>query len=231
MTPPCASGAEEGTGTGVFVIGISGSVGGRLARRLLTTGTRVRGLVRTSVQRDRWLAEGADVEVADLTTASVAELAAMLTGTTTIVYAAGSNGGAREVTDAIDVEGVAKTVAAAEHADVRQLVLVSVMPEAWRERTLDPDEEYYFAAKKRAEVMVTRSSVGWLILRPSLLLDEPGTGLVSLGPTEIHGSVPRDDVADVLAALVGCPHVRRQILELDRGDTPVAEAVRRALAD
>lgn len=210
----------------VFVTGITGSIGSRVARRLLKTGTRVRGLVRTSAQRSHWLAEGAEIEVADLTSATVAELATILRGITTIVYAAGSNGGAREITDAIDVEGVAKIVAAAEHAHARQLILVSVMPEAWRDRTLDEDEEYYFAAKKRAEVVVTRSSVNWVILRPSLLLDDPGTGLVSMGPAEIHRGIPREDVAEVLTALIRDGRARRQILELDRGGTPIAEAVK-----
>lgn len=210
----------------VFVIGISGSIGSRVARQLLRAGTRVRGLVRTSAQSSRWLAEGAEIEVADLTSVTVVELAAMLRGITTIVYAAGSNGGAREITDAVDVEGVAKTVAAAEHAHVRQLILVSVMPEAWRDRALDEDEEYYFAAKKTAEVVVTRSNANWVILRPSLLLDEPGTGLVSMGPAEIHRGIPREDVAEVIAALICDGRARRQILELDRGSTPIAEAVK-----
>lgn len=230
MTPRPASPEDDDSDTEVFVLGISGSLGGRVARRLLTTGTRVRGLVRTSAQREQWLAHGAETEVAELTTATVTELAAMLRGTTTIVYAAGSNGGPRETTDTIDVEGLAKTVAAAEQADIRRLILVSVMPEAWRDRMLDEDEEHYFAAKKRAEVMLTRSSVNWTIVRPSLLLDEPGTGGVSLGPAEIHRGVPRDDVADVLVALIGSRRGRRQILELDRGHTPIAEAVDRALA-
>lgn len=227
MTSRSASGDEDDSGTGVFVIGISGSLGSRVAHRLLAAGTHVRGLVRTPAQQAQWQARGAETAMADLTTATVTELAAMLRGTSTIVYLAGSNGGPREITDTVDVETVATTVAAAELASIRQLIVVSVMPEAWRDRPLSDDEEYYFAAKKRAEVMLTRSSLDWLILRPSLLTDQPGTGLVSLGPAEIHRSVARDDVADVITALVGSRHVHRRILELDQGHTPIADAVHR----
>lgn len=78
-----------------------------------------------------------------------------------------------------------------------------------------------------AEVVVARSGLDWLILRPSLLTDDPGTGVVSLGPAELHGQIPRADVAETLAALIHEPRIGRQILELNTGDTPIPEAVRR----
>lgn len=39
-------------------------------------------------------------------------------------------------------------------------------------------------------------------LRPGTLTDEPGTGLVTLGKTSARGSVSREDVASVAAALL-----------------------------
>ncbi|MBE1584534.1 uncharacterized protein YbjT (DUF2867 family) [Nonomuraea angiospora] len=78
-----------------------------------------------------------------------------------------------------------------------------------------------------AEVVVARSGLDWLILRPSPLTDDPGTGVVSLGPAELHGQIPRADVAETLAALIHEPRIGRQILELNTGDTPIPEAVRR----
>lgn len=42
--------------------------------------------------------------------------------------------------------------------------------------------EYYFAVKKEADVILSRSDLDRLILRPSLLLDGAGAGTVSLGP-------------------------------------------------
>jgi hypothetical protein len=98
--------------------------------------------------------------------------------------------------------------------------------ESWRERDLGEEVEYYFAVKKQADVALSRSGLNWLILRPSLLLDGPGTGTVSLGPAELHGEIARDDVAATLAELLHEPRIGRQILELDTGPTPIEEAVR-----
>ncbi|WP_405555589.1 NAD(P)H-binding protein [Streptomyces canus] len=73
---------------------------------------------------------------------------------------------------------------------------------------------------------LSRSDLNWLILRPSLLLDGPGIGTVSLGPAEFHARIARDDVAATLVELIHEPRIGRQILELNTGTTPSEEAVR-----
>lgn len=73
---------------------------------------------------------------------------------------------------------------------------------------------------------LSRSDLNWLILRPSLLLDGPGIGTVSLGPAEFHARIARDDVAATLVELIHEPRIGRQILELNTGTTPIEEAVR-----
>lgn len=103
---------------------------------------------------------------------------------------------------------------------------MSVLPESWRERDLGADVEYYFAVKKDADIALSRSALDWLILRPSLLLDGPGVGTVSLGPAEFHGEIPRDDVAGALAELLHEPRIGRQILEVNAGSSPIEAAVR-----
>lgn len=157
---------------------------------------------------------------------SAADLARAAAGSDAIVYTAGSNGGAREVTKAIDGDGVTKALEAARLAGANRFVLVSVLPESWRERD-NPDEvEYYFAVKKQADIAVTRSDLDWVILRPSLLVDDPALGTISLGPAEAHGEIARADVAETLTELLLEPRIRRQILELNTGTTPIREAVR-----
>lgn len=90
---------------------------------------------------------------------------------------------------------------------------------------LDDDEEFYFAVKKLVDVTVSTSDLDWLILRPSLLVDRAGVGRVSLGPAQPHDEIPREDVAATLAALLHEPRIGRQILELNQGSTPIANAV------
>lgn len=65
----------------------------------------------------------------------------------------------------------------------------------------------------------------WVILRPSLLLDEPAAGTISLGPAEAHGEIARADVAETITELLLEPRIRSQILELNTGTTPIREAV------
>lgn len=218
---------QHARGVRTFVIGLSGGVGRRLADELVERGDDVGGIVRTPEQRDAARARGASPIVGDLATMSERDLAAAFRGFDVVVFAAGSNGGTRAVTRAIDEEALGRAVAAATTLPGVRFVLLSVLPESWRERDLDDDVEYYFAAKKRAEVLLTRSAVPWLIVRPSLLTDDPATGTVSLGPAELHEEITRSDVATTIAELVHEPAAVRRILEVNRGAQPVADAVRR----
>ncbi|MFC8435546.1 NAD(P)H-binding protein [Streptomyces sp. NPDC057253] len=210
----------------VFIIGITGGVGGLLARKLRSRGDTVRGLVRREDQHAELATRGINARVGDLSHMTVEELAAAFGSVDAIVFSAGSNGGSREVTRAIDGDGVAKAIEAARLAGAERFTLVSVLPESWRERDLGEEVEYYFAVKKEADIALSRSELNWLILRPSLLVDGPGAGAVSLGPAEFHGQITRDDVATTLAELLHEPRIGRQILELNTGSTPIEEAVR-----
>ena len=63
----------------------------------------------------------------------------------------------------------------------------------------------------------------WTILRPCGLTDAPATGTVRLAaPPVPRGTVPRADVAAVIAALLDNPGTRHQTLELTGGDSPAA---------
>jgi uncharacterized protein YbjT (DUF2867 family) len=218
--------ADEELAMRVFVIGISGAVGGLLATDLTGRRDVVSGLVRRDDQRAELAARGVEAHVGDIGAMTADRLASVLGGVDAVVYTAGSNGGSREVTDAVDGEGVVTALEAARLAGVRRFVLVSVLPEAWRERDLGDDEEHYFAVKKLTDVAVSQSDLDWLVLRPSMLVDRAGTGRVALGPAQPHGEIAREDVAATLAELLHEPRISRQILELDEGETPIASAVR-----
>lgn len=209
----------------VFIIGVSGAVGGLLAGKLIDRGDDVVGLVRRDEQRRDLAARGVEAHVAELADLAADSLAPMLTGMDVVVYTAGSNGGRREVTAAIDGDGVLKALEAAELAGVSRFTLVSVLPEAGRAHELGDDVEFYFAVKKLIDVTVSMSDLDWLILRPSLLVDRDGIGTISLGPAQPHDEIPRQDVAETLAELLHEPRIRKRILELTQGTTPIAWAV------
>ncbi|MEU5908988.1 NAD(P)H-binding protein [Micromonospora sp. NPDC047527] len=209
----------------VFIIGVSGSIGGLLARNLIDRGDEVSGLVRRDEQRADLAARGIDARVADIADITPGSLASMLSGIDAVVYTAGSNGGAREVTAAIDGDGVVKALEATRIAQVKRFTLVSVLPEAGRGQEFDEDVEFYFAVKKLIDVAVSESGLDWLILRPSALVDHAGIGAIALGPAQPHDEISREDVAATLAELLHEPRIRRRILELTQGSTPIATAV------
>ncbi|MEV6984821.1 NAD(P)H-binding protein [Sphaerisporangium sp. NPDC051017] len=213
----------------VFIIGITGRIGRLLTGKLRDRGDTVSGLVRRSRDEADFAASGIRTSLGDVSVMTPQELATAAEGADVIVYTAGSNGGARHVTETIDRDGVAKAAEAAHLAGVRRFTLVSVFPEAWRERDLPEDEEYYFAAKKEAEVSLTHSDLDWLILRPSLLTDEPGTGHIAIGPAELHEQISRHDVATALTLILHEPRISRQILELNEGGSPIETAVARCI--
>ena len=106
-----------------------------------------------------------------------------------------------------------------------RLLLISVFPEAAREQCLGESFEHYIAAKKKADVEVVNSGLDWIVLRPSSLKDDPGTGRVSLGLANFHTEITRDDLASTAVALLNTPQITRKILEVTEGEQPIAGAV------
>ena len=210
----------------VFVIGVSGGTGSRVARALKRQQDVVSGLYRhhddlTAIQR-----MGATGSFGDIATMSDQDLATAIKGNDAIVFTAGAGEQDDEsMIDVVDEGGVRKTIAAAHLAGIARLLLVSVFPEAWRERNLGEAFEHYMLAKKRADVDLVHSDLSWIILRPSALKDDPGTGLVNLGLAEIHETISRDDLAETIVALLHSPRVSKKILEVTAGSSPIADAV------
>ena len=84
----------------------------------------------------------------------------------------------------------------------------------------------YITAKTAAEADLRARDLDWTIVRPGGLTHAPAAGRIRLAPPPVPaGTVPRADVAAVIAALLDNPGTRHQTLELTGGDTPVAEAV------
>ncbi|MCX4817832.1 SDR family oxidoreductase [Streptomyces sp. NBC_01239] len=209
-----------------FIIGIAGGVGLRLARLLTADGDHVDGLYRRSEQGELLEAHGIHATRGDLTRTGAPTLAALLRGTDVLVFAAGAGGeGGTNAITAIDGHGLSTAIEAARLADVRRLLLVSVFPEAWRDREVSDTFEHYVETKKRADAELAATALDWVILRPAALTDDPGTGRISLAPALVHTQVTRDDVAATLAELVHTPRLSREILELTEGSTLIADGV------
>lgn len=215
----------------VFIIGIAGGVGRRVAEQLAQLGDEPTGLVRRQEQVDAFASQGIQTVRGDLVAMSVDELATAMRGCDAIVFSAGAGGKESDAaTSQVDGDGPGKLAAAAKHAGVGRFILVSVFPEAWRERRMDASFEHYMVEKKKADTQLVLTDLDWLVLRPSALTNEPGTGRVDLGLAKVHTEIPRDDVAATVIALLRAPALSRLILEVTGGTVAINVAIE-ALSD
>lgn len=216
----------------VFIVGGSGKVARSLAQQLAERGHQPRSLYRHAEQAEGLKALGATPIAGNLLELDTEALAKLMTGSDTVVFAAGAGGkGGAQMTDAIDGRGLELSMAAAQLAGIQRFILVSAFPEASRGKTVSETFENYMAVKKRADVHLAASDLDWVILRPGTLLDSPGTGKVHAGLAIPYGDVPRDDVAAALLQIIEKPGVYRVIIELTQGVTPVDEAIQNFVRD
>jgi nucleoside-diphosphate-sugar epimerase len=178
--------------------------------------------------------DGAEPAVVDLETATVDEVAAVAGGADAVVFAAGAgpNSGIPRK-DTVDRAAAVLLADAAERAGVGTYLLVSAMgadlvADGSTPEGVDEVFTAYLRAKLAAEQDVLgRPGLTVTVLRPGGLTDDPGTGHVVIARSVDRGSVPRDDVAAVLVALLDSPRAGA-VLEMVSGPTPIAEAVRSA---
>ncbi|MET7515113.1 SDR family oxidoreductase [Streptomyces sp. NPDC005480] len=211
----------------IVIAGGHGQIALRLERLLAARGDEVAGIIRRAEQADDLREAGAEPLVCDLESASVEEVAGLLEGADAAVFAAGAGPGSTAGRkDTVDRGAAVLFADAAERAGVRRYVMVSSMG-ADPAHQGDGVFDAYLRAKGEADVSVrARSGLDWTILRPGMLTDDAGTGLVRLEASTGRGPVPRDDVAAVLAELVDTPATAGLTLELISGSAPVMVAVK-----
>ncbi|MFE7774321.1 SDR family oxidoreductase [Streptomyces sp. NPDC057445] len=211
----------------IVIAGGHGQVALRLERLLSAGGHEVAGIIRKPEQGADLRAAGAEPVLLDLESASVEQVAAVLQGADAGVFAAGAGPGSGPARKKTVDEGAATLFAdAAERAGARRHLVVSSMG-------ADPSHEgddvfdVYLRAKGRADAHIqAKTGLDWTILRPGMLTNDAGTGLVQLGVRTGPGTVPRDDVAAVLAELLETPATAGLTLELISGTVPVTVAVK-----
>ena len=214
----------------IAIAGAHGQVARRLGRLLSGRGDTVVGIVRNPAHEPDLVADGVEPAVLDLETASVDQVAAVVTGADAVVFAAGAGpGSGTDRKHTVDRGAAVLLADAAERAGVRTYLLVSSMGvEQARKGTpkgMDPVFAVYLQAKLRAEdEILPRPGLDTTIVRPGRLTDDPGTGRVTLGHGIEFGDIPRDDVAAVLAEILRAGKVN-DVVELVGGPTPVEEAV------
>ncbi|WP_405830392.1 SDR family oxidoreductase [Streptomyces sp. NBC_01176] len=211
----------------IVIAGGHGQIALRLERLLAARGDEVAGIIRRAEQGDDLRAAGAEPILCDLESATVDGVAAHLRGADAAVFAAGAgpgSGAARKET--VDRGAAILFADAAEQAGVRRYVVVSSMGADPSHQGDDVFDVYLRAKGEADEYVRGRTALDWTILRPGGLIDDAGTGLVRLEASTGRGTIPRDDVAAVLAELVDTSATAGLTLELISGSTPVSVAVK-----
>lgn len=127
----------------------------------------------------------------------------------------------------MDRDGAIKLLDATAAESARYVIVSSV----GAENPPDGDDVFsvYIRAKAEADAAVQASRREWTIIRPGRLNDEPGTGRVRIDASPFRGDVPREDVAEVLAAVLHDSRATHRILYVNGGEEPLEQALGRVL--
>ncbi|MCJ2172743.1 MAG: NAD(P)H-binding protein [Lactobacillus kefiranofaciens] len=204
----------------VFVFGGSGRVGKDLIKDLVVKGYDVVAGARHPeriVKMDHVTPVKVDLH------GSVDDLMDKITGCDIIYFTAGSRGQDLIQTDAM---GAIKTMIAAEKVGIKRYVMLSSMLSLninkWK--TI-PELEDYLAARFFADKFLMDSTeLEYTIIQPTNLVEEKGTGKISLNNSESQSN-PIPDVAQVLTDVLKFPATKYKVIEMTGGDTPIDKAL------
>jgi uncharacterized protein YbjT (DUF2867 family) len=205
----------------VAIAGAHGQVATRLAHMLVARGDEVIGLIRNPDHAGDLRELGVSAVACDLEHASAEQVATAVGGSDAVVFAAGAgpgSGAARKLT--MDRDGAIKLLA----ADASQYVMLSGIG-AEDPPVGDDVFSVYLRAKAEADAAVMASDRNWTIVRPGRLTDDPGTGRVRIAPSPFSGEIPRDDLAAVLAAVLGDQRAHRRVLYVNSGSDAIDAAL------
>jgi uncharacterized protein YbjT (DUF2867 family) len=207
----------------IVIAGGHGKIALRLARLLSARGDTVRSLIRNPGHAAGVHATGAEPVVADME--ELDSLAEFVEGADAVVFAAGAGpGSGPERKRTVDLGAAVKLLDAAQATGARRYLMVSSIGAGDPSSASGPMRPY-LEAKAQADAALTASDLEWTIVRPGMLTDDPGTGLVWVGEEERRAAVTRDDVAAVLAGCLDEPRAVRKTFVLLQGETPIAEAL------
>jgi uncharacterized protein YbjT (DUF2867 family) len=209
----------------IAIAGGHGKVAMRLTRLLAERGDEVRSLIRNGAHADDVREAGAEPVVCDLEASDPVQAAQAVGPVDAVVFAAGAgpgSGPARK--ESMDYGGAVKLIAGAKENGIDRFLMVS-------SRGADPKAEgdgafsVYLRAKGRADAELQASGLAYTIVRPAMLSDDPGTGRVRVGDDIGGGEISRDDVAAVLAAVLGSAGTIGKTFDVTSGEVPIEEAI------
>ncbi|MFC7046815.1 SDR family oxidoreductase [Halobacteriaceae archaeon GCM10025711] len=204
----------------VLVAGASGGTGREILLALDDLDVTVVGHTTSPEKRTSLTALGADeVVVADLLDRG--DAGDVVEGCDAILSTVGTNAALGFlVGDLVDGTGTINLGRAAQEAGVDRFVMESAIGVGDSRNAMALPVRVVLrrplAAKDRAERFLRRTDLGYTILRPGRLTNDPATGDVVVGERggTVSGSVPRADVARLMVAALYTPEARNRTFEV-----------------
>ena len=210
----------------IIIAGGHGKIALLLSELLAQAGHTPVALIRNPDHEADVRAHGAEPLLLDLEKSDVSSLVDALRGSDAVVFAAGAgpdSGPARKLT--VDRDGAILLATAAHTAGVPRVVVISAIGSDDFDPDSDDEFQIYLRAKSEADAAVRALDLDWTIVRPGGLTDEPGTGLVEAAAVVERGSIPRADVAAVIAGLLGSGQAIRSQFAVVSGSVPIDSAL------
>ena len=210
----------------VLIIGANGAIGKMIVEKMQASSDFVpKAFIRKEEQRPTFQHMGVSVFTGSLE-GPVEGIAEAMEGVDSIVFTAGS--GAKTGPDktlTVDLDGAVKSMEAALSKGVKRYVMVSALRaddrNAWETSQIKP----YFVAKHYSDRILKESDLDYTILRPGRLLNEPGTGKITIENPTLQNGIPREDVATLALEVLRNDNTIGKIIEFNRGEEPIQDIV------
>ena len=214
----------------VAIIGGHGKVALHLTKILTSQDHQVTSIFRNKDHAADIEELGATPVVVDVAELSVAQMADVFRGHDAVVWSAGAGGSSVEATYAVDRDAAIRSMDAAQEASVGRYVMVSYIGSRKDHGVPEDNGFFHYAeAKAAADEHLRNSELAWTILGPGGLTTDPGTGKIEVSDEPQQDSVTREDVAHVVAVVLGELGTVDKTIRFNNGNTPIAEAIQASL--
>ena len=210
----------------VAIAGGHGKIALHLEKLLAAAGHEAIALIRNPEHGADVLVAGGIPVVIDLEKTDADTLAIVLDSVDAVVFAAGAGpDSTAERKETVDRDGAILLADAAERASIRRFVLISSMGADTFDADSDDIFQIYLRAKSEADANIRDRDLEWTIIRPGGLVDDEPSGRVRLAESTGRGTIPRADVAALIAsALLDGQGLHRQF-EAVSGEELIGDAL------
>ena len=210
----------------VLIIGANGQIGRIIATKMKTSADFLPvALFRKENQKEFFESHNIDYKIVDLEE-DVDALVNAMEGMDAVVFTAGSGGKTGyDKTLTIDLDGAVKSMEAARKAGIKRFVMISAIHadnrESWGKSGIKP----YYIAKHYADQFLKSSGLDYTILRPGRLFNKEGSGRITITDPGSKGGIAREDVADIVLAVLNHDNSISKTIAFNEGDIPIEEVI------